>query len=139
MNIDEFLSLQESLPDQIYGPNKDPYGSLKKVKHDNWDVFVLKDVKQNYEVVELLEQRLWIGILEQDGKLDFILVEFLGGHCDASDEDFVSPIFYGYGFSNQRECRHMYWFPFAQGYSFYPDAQHITLGLEYLKKYFDMD
>ena len=80
----------------------------------------------------------WLALkITDENVVEFMLVQFCISDLDESNTR-VSVVFHGLGFTAPlRKCRHIYWGPKNDGYTFCLPAIEVRWALEKLKKYFD--
>jgi hypothetical protein len=98
----------------------------------------IEDILKLGEVVEIVEERLWV--VQNIGKKGCDEIQFMtfGSSLMDGSNLTLDPMFLIHGYSGTlREGRHTY-FP-DDGYVFYMDSRLMRIALDYCEKYFDMD
>lgn len=97
--------------------------------------YSLDYAKQNYEVIELVEDQSWLVLNKTEYWMKYAVLQFAHSNSDRT-ELMTSIVFHGEGTINGlNECRHT-WFG-DEGYVFYLPGKTVIRALQELSKYFD--
>lgn len=93
-------------------------------------------------VIDIIEHNLGNDLLliriHNECCLDFILLESYSSNADGTNKTYQR-LCEGSGVQGLRECRHTYFYPDEEGYSFYYPKKLFDKMFKILEEYFDFD